>query len=127
MPYRVFTDSTGSEWQVWDIVPKLSERREVDDGERRVTVLPTGFADRRKEQRRRTQLRRAMFRGSYSQGWLCFENRTHKRRLTPIPRDWTTCSDELIETYMRRAERATGSYPLFSNLDPPRLPYAEAG
>lgn len=112
MPYRVFTDSTGSEWQVWDIVPQLSERRGLDSGERerRVKAVPIDFADRRAEPRRTTVARRALLRGSYSQGWLCFDNGQQKRRLTPIPRDWATCSEPLLETYMRHAERATGAY-----------------
>lgn len=111
MPYRIFTDSTGSEWQVWDIVPQLSERRDSGERERRVAIVPIEFADRRRAgggmSRRQTVARRALLRGSYSQGWLCFDNGSEKRRLTPIPNDWTTCSDELIETYMRHAERAT--------------------
>ena len=110
MPYRVFSDSTGKEWQVWDIVPQLSERRDGADIERRVAVVPIEFADRRQNGRRVTTSRRALLRGSYSQGWLCFDNGDEKRRLTPIPDDWTTCSDELIEAYMRHAERATGRH-----------------
>jgi hypothetical protein len=41
MPYRTFIDSLGTDWQVWDIVPRLSERRseekreaDIRDGER---------------------------------------------------------------------------------------------
>lgn len=126
MPYRIFTDTTGSEWQVWDIVPQLSERRDSGEHERRIAVVPIEFADRRRaagESRRQTVARRALLRGSYSQGWLCFDNGTEKRRLTPIPGDWTTCSDELIETYLRHAERAMSRFTPSQGSD--RL--AEAG
>ena len=27
MGYRIFKDSTGTEWQTWDVVPHLAERR----------------------------------------------------------------------------------------------------
>jgi hypothetical protein len=127
MPYRIFTDSTGSEWQVWDVVPLMTERREGGEAggmERRVRVMPIDFADRRRDARRTTQVRRALLRGTYSQGWLCFDNGRQKRRLTPIPGDWTTCSDELIETYMRHAERATGVYAAITE---EQVPFAETG
>ena len=115
MPYRTFMDSTGAEWQVWDIVPRLSERRTPQGDERRVTIIPISFADRRSgaEQRRPTQARRAVLRGSYAQGWLCFDNAREKRRLTPIPTDWTTCSEQLLEVYARHAEPVATSQRIF--------------
>ena len=124
MPYRTFVDTTGAEWQVWDIVPQLSERR---DGEtdRRVSTTPIVFVDRRSESRRLVTMNRAVLRGSYAQGWLCFESGSQKRRLTPIPSDWTTCSDELLESYMRSAERASGSYASVDSVD--SGPIADAG
>jgi hypothetical protein len=60
-----------------------------------------------------------MLRGTYSQGWLCFDNGNQKRRLSPIPNDWTSCSEELLERYLRHAERATGSYTAISEDDVP--------
>jgi len=109
MPYRTFIDSTGSEWQVWDVVPRLSERRAPETVERRIAIVPIPFADRRSAAvlRRPTQSRRAVLRGSYAQGWLCFDNSREKRRLTPIPSDWTTCSEQLLEVYARHAQPVT--------------------
>jgi hypothetical protein len=124
MPYRTFVDSIGAEWQVWDIVPRLSERRN-SDVDRRVEAAEIPFGDRRQESRRLTQARRSVLRGSYAQGWLCFDNEKEKRRLCPIPRDWTTCSDELLEVYARHAERVTGSHRTFSFSG--EGPIAEAG
>jgi hypothetical protein len=126
MPYRTFADSTGVEWQVWDIVPQLTERRESHDQERRRGNEPIAFADRRRDTRRLTLSRRAVLRGSFAQGWLCFDNGVLKRRLTPIPADWTTCSEELIEVYMRHAERVTGPYRAISDVSSD-APIAEAG
>jgi hypothetical protein len=122
MPYRIFNDATGSEWQVWDVVPQLTERRDGEMAERRVRTVPIAFADRRRAPRRLTQLRRGLLRGTYSQGWLCFDNGREKRRLSPIPGDWTTCSDDLMAVYMSHAERASGTYSAISD---DQLPIAE--
>lgn len=112
MPYRTFEDSVGTEWQVWDIVPRLSERRAGASFDRRVEMRPISFADRRREQRRVTQtvVARARLRGSYAQGWLCFESDFEKRRLSPIPDDWTTCDEERLENYARNAERVATNH-----------------
>jgi hypothetical protein len=124
MPYRTFVDSMGADWQVWDIVPRLSERRN-NGGDRRVERRVIPFADRRQEGRRLTETRRAALRGSYAQGWLCFDSVNEKRRLTPIPHDWTTCSEESLEVYVRQAERASGPHRTFTFSD--ESPLAEAG
>ena len=123
MPYRTFIDSLGNDWQVWDIVPRLTERRSDDATDRRVETVPISFVDRRRDARRLTQARRAVLRGTYAQGWLCFDSAKEKRRLTPIPADWTTCSDELMEVYARHAEPVRGTHRSF---DAPDEPIAEA-
>ena len=125
MPYRTFTDSVGSEWQVWDIVPRLTERRVSGVPDRRVEIKTIPFADRRNSGRRLTQIRRAVLRGTYAHGWLCFETEREKRRLSPIPENWTTCSDELLEVYARHAERVATSGKTY-DFDG-HAPLAEAG
>lgn len=125
MPYRRFVDSTGTEWQVWDVVPRLSERRSEEETDRRLEMAPIRFADRREESRRLTQTRRAVLRGSYAHGWLCFDSDKEKRRLTPIPYDWTTCSEELLEVYERHAEPVSGPHRTFGFSG--EEPLAEAG
>jgi hypothetical protein len=104
MGYRVFRDSQGTEWQAWDVVPQLTERREV---ERRVRIAPVEHADRRRAQDRRViKGRRPMLTAGLDGGWLCFENATEKRRLTPIPTDWARCSAAELEQYLHEAKRA---------------------
>lgn len=125
MPYRTFVDSRGTDWQVWDIVPRLSERRADDEVERRLADVAISSEDRRRDARRLADSRRAVLRGTYAQGWLCFDSGTEKRRLSPIPQDWLTCSPELLERYFRHGERVTGSYPVIADLDSESL--AEAG
>jgi hypothetical protein len=121
MPYRTFVDSLGTEWQVWDIVPRLTERRNDRPVERRVTDVEVPINRRRDDDRRLTETRRAVLRGTYAQGWLCFESNQEKRRLSPIPQDWTTCSDDRLERYGRRGERVSGTSKvvLDFNAEPP--------
>lgn len=102
MPYRTFVDTTGTEWQAWDITPQLGERRSAAT-DRRMTSAPRA-ADRRKFVRRVGTAKRANLRGIYAQGWLCFDSGQEKRRLSPIPSDWATCGDEALEAYVRSAE-----------------------
>ena len=102
MPYRTFQDSTGGEWQVWDVLPRLNERRTTET-DRRVDITPIAFADRRREERRLSTKHRTMLRGTYAHGWLCFDNGEMKKRLTPIPGDWTSCDEHTLEAYLRAA------------------------
>ena len=128
MPYRTFIDSAGAEWQVWDIVPRMHERRDPEKLDRRVDIVPIEFADRRQPGINRRAGggagRRAYLRGSYAHGWLCFESRQEKRRLSPIPGDWTTCSDEDLELYSKTGERVPGPSRSFNFAD--EEPLAEA-
>ena len=123
MPYRTFEDSAGTDWQVWDIVPRLSERRAGGSVDRRVKVIPISFADRRREQRRvpQTPVTRARLRGSYAQGWLCFESDYEKRRLSPIPEDWTTCEESRLEEYARQGERVATNHTYWYAGDQPAV------
>jgi hypothetical protein len=104
MGYRIFRDSQGTEWQAWDVVPQLTERREI---ERRVQSAPVEHADRRREPDRRIiKGRRPGLTAGLDGGWLCFENAREKRRLTPIPADWIRCPAEALERYLQAAKRA---------------------
>ena len=116
MSYRLFEDSKGIDWQVWDIVPQLEERRVDAQSERRIDIKVIPFADRRRTSRRIANTRRALLRGSYAHGWLCFESRREKRRLSPIPDDWTTCDDSALEGYLRDGQRVANPGRLL-NLD----------
>ena len=116
MGYRVFTDSRGIEWQAWDVVPQLTERREL---ERRVRMVPVPHADRRRDPDRRIiSGRRPMLSAGLDGGWLCFETGAEKRRLTPIPADWQRCPAAQLERYLdlaKRAPRPSTAAELFDN------------
>ena len=126
MPYRIFVDSAGGEWQVWDIVPRHSERRH-GGADRRLEAQNIEFIDRRQANRRLIETRRALLRGPYAHGWLCFDNDKEKRRLSPIPSDWPTCSDAVLEDYLREGEPVLGAHSVFTFADDGRGPLAEAG
>jgi hypothetical protein len=104
MGYRVFRDSRGVEWQTWDVIPQLTERREL---ERRMSRKPVEHADRRRAQDRRViNGKRPFLTSGLDHGWLCFETEVEKRRLTPIPIDWKRCTDAQLEKYLQSAKRA---------------------
>lgn len=130
MSYRLFEDSNGSEWQVWDIVPRLEERRLAGARDRRVEISVIPFADRRVATRRFGSTRRTLLRGSFAHGWLCFESGNEKRRLSPIPDDWTSCDDPTLEEYLHAAKRveSPGRLVGLDSENPPDNPerYAEA-
>jgi len=105
MGYRVFKDSRGIEWQAWDVIPQLTERREL---ERRKSLEPVPHADRRRSLTDRRLMRgnRPYLTAGLDGGWLCFEADVEKRRLTPIPLDWLKCSEAQLESYCNAAKRA---------------------
>jgi hypothetical protein len=103
MGYRLFKDSQGTEWQTWDVVPHLAERRTGD--RRRVNAPPPG-RERRAMDRRITSSRRSVVSAGLDCGWLCFEAPVEKRRLAPIPADWLRCAEEQLEEYLRQAKPA---------------------
>ena len=106
MGYRVFRDSQGIEWQTWDVIPHLAERRA---SERRRAQLVAAIVDverRRSSDRRVLAGRRPVLSAGLDEGWLCFEATTGKRRLTPIPHDWLHCDEACLERYCREARPA---------------------
>jgi len=105
MGYRIFKDSHGTEWQTWDVVPRLEERRV---NERRSRVAQPPITDRRSRLDRRSLAgHRSVLTSGFNSGWLCFEAEEEKRRLTPIPGDWQRCPSERLEQYCAQATQAT--------------------
>src|SRR4051812_12264806 len=71
---RDFTDSAGTEWTVFEI------RRQGNE-EENWAYLPQGF--------------RA--------GWLCFESKVGKRRLSPVPDGWKSLGQSDLDTMLKQA------------------------
>jgi hypothetical protein len=104
MGYRIFKDSRGTEWQTWDVVPRLGERRVSE--RRTVTVQPTHSDRRFRSDRRILTGHRSVLTKGLDCGWLCFEAPSEKRRLTPIPSDWLHCRVDCLERYCAQAKVA---------------------
>jgi hypothetical protein len=104
MGYRSFRDSNGVEWQAWDVIPHLGERRAA---ERRMhAMMPVRTERRTRLDRRVVSGHRPLLSAGLDGGWLCFEAPQEKRRLTPIPDDWQSCSTAQLEQYCARATKA---------------------
>ena len=101
MSYRTFMDSRGTEWQAWDVVPRLEERR---ISPRRSAVTHLAGTDRRmRTERRLIHSQRSVLTPSLIGGWLCFEAAVEKRRLSPIPSDWQDCPLDRLGGYCESA------------------------
>ncbi|MDQ3997946.1 MAG: hypothetical protein M3303_13125 [Gemmatimonadota bacterium] len=74
--HRTFVDARGVQWDVFAVYP-----------EARLSV-------------------HSQLKGTYPQGWLCFDSASEKRRLSPIPQDWQTMSDEQLRQLAEQAEAA---------------------
>jgi hypothetical protein len=110
MGYRIFRDSQGIEWQTWDVIPRLAERRAPERRRAAAVAAIVAVERRRAEDRRMVAGRRPVLSAGLDEGWLCFEATTaEKRRLTPIPVDWLRCDDACLEGYCRQARPAVRS------------------
>lgn len=113
MGYRVFRDSQGVEWQTWDVVPRLAERRAADRRRAAAAAAAAVAVERRRaEDRRVVAGRRPVLSAGLDSGWLCFEAQVEKRRLSPIPADWLRCDEACLERYCRLAKPARMPLPI---------------
>jgi hypothetical protein len=75
--HRMFTDAHGVQWDVFAVYP-----------EARLSV-------------------HSQLKGTYPQGWLCFDSSAEKRRLSPIPENWQSLSEDQLRELSERAEVAS--------------------
>jgi hypothetical protein len=93
MAVRDFLDAGGVTWRVWPVTPDaLQPRTAAED-----------------------------YLGEYSEGWLCFESASERRRLSNYPRDWERLADAELCTLLATAKVAPGrrTTHLPPPLDPP--------
>lgn len=96
-------DDSGAEWSIYDVIPRADDRRvgprRGDDGE----VVAS-------EERRDGPERRSAIGGvrppRLTQGWLCFEKEGERRRLQPIPPDWSRMPDSEVLKLIEKAKLA---------------------
>ncbi|MEP6732345.1 MAG: hypothetical protein ABJE10_16990 [bacterium] len=91
---RSFTDVLGNNWVVWEVYPRLTERRLLR--ERR--LARRGTLDRRHEVVGRQTLPRQIL-----AGWLAFQNLAERRRLAPVPDDWEDLSDRELRALLAQS------------------------
>lgn len=90
---RTFRDSDNVEWTVFEVRRQASAK---DDW----SYLPSGYSD----------------------GWLCFENSTAKRRLVRYPERWREFGDAQLTTLLGDAQPAPRTFRMGDDLsDPPTL------
>jgi hypothetical protein len=88
---REFTDVLGNQWIVWEVYPRLIERRLLR--ERR--ALGRGSVDRRHEFVGRATLPRQIL-----GGWLAFQSSHERRRVMPVPDDWEDLADRELRSLL---------------------------
>lgn len=82
---RRFTDVAGVEWEVWEVYPRLLERRLMRE---RRTAQRGNFERRQVPVGRPTQPRQILG------GWLAFQSRLERRRLASVPDAWEDATDK---------------------------------
>ena len=96
MPHRQFTDSKRTKWEVWDVEPGDAERRGRGSDRRRSRRT----SDERRLQEDRSRVR---IKSDLAHGWLAFECKHDKRRLSPIPIGWEAMDASALEQLCKQA------------------------
>jgi hypothetical protein len=97
---RQFTDDGGVTWVVWDVHPEDLGRMTYDRRSMNESSDGASHADassRRNERAVHPELQK---------GWLCFQAGAEKRRLSPIPTDWSELSDAALRSMLDAATPA---------------------
>jgi hypothetical protein len=94
---REFKDTSGKTWRVWDVYPNI-RGKSPEAGTDDTSQLCAPFPNR-----------------ELSDGWLCFESGSEKRRLTPIPPEWEICGVPALEQLCARAGYISRSGPQDAN------------
>ena len=98
MALREFTDSSGVAWQVWEVHPKLTERR---------LIAARRIATRVSSERRLLDHPRFGPEQSLAHGWLAFRSSVERRRRSAIPESWENLSNDGLQALLR-ASSLTG-------------------
>lgn len=96
MSHRKFTDTVGRIWDVWSVLPDLTERR---------SASPEPIGEEIVE--RRVGLGKLPLPKTLSHGWLTFETVHERRRLAPIPADWEDAPVNTLQQWCAEALEAT--------------------
>jgi len=99
---RTFSDSCGTEWTVWEVVPRRLSIDAPDrrSGPRRVHATVHDGTERRRRHRR------LGLAAGLDGGWLVFRSKGERRRLAPVPPDWDYVDEAALEMYCHSAVTA---------------------
>jgi hypothetical protein len=90
----VVRDADGTAWHIWEVRPKLAERRRMLD--RRAFPRPT-------PDRRVSADERPMAWATAPEGWLVFQSTHVRRRLAPVPAGWEWMNEKALRTLLASA------------------------
>ncbi|MBA3644670.1 MAG: hypothetical protein H0W63_00690 [Gemmatimonadaceae bacterium] len=107
MAYRTFVDRRNSYWQAWDVRPERIERRSVE--RRQHSSGEWKGVERRVGDRRRLDQKRVVLDNGLGTGWLVFESKSEKRRLTPIPKHWEISTESQLRLLCEKAQLVPGN------------------
>jgi hypothetical protein len=96
MPHRLFTDSHGVRWEVWEVEPSYAERRQATRDRRQVRRPGT-------DRRRVHDPMRVRISSELTHGWLAFQASHERRRLTPVPNGWELLGEDRLEELLHAA------------------------
>jgi hypothetical protein len=93
MAHRILTDDVGRDWDVWEVHPAAIDGPLRDDTQHDPAPRPTRVLVSRVDDRLRN-------------GWLAFQAKHEKRRLSPIPTGWENLSDPDLRVLLDTAATA---------------------
>jgi hypothetical protein len=96
MTHRKIKDGDGRSWDVWEVYPSAVERRMSGEYP---SVQPENDG---KKERREVRL---LVPSALQQGWLAFQSDDERRRLAPIPENWTALEESELIALLCRADR----------------------
>ena len=99
MTHRRIKDGDGRAWDVWEVYPAAVERRMSGE-------YPAVSGESRPEGERRREVR-LLIPAELQQGWLAFQAGQDRRRLVPIPNDWSTMKEDALLALLERADRVS--------------------
>jgi hypothetical protein len=99
MAYRMFRDTRGTEWYVWEVHPHvpIPSRDSAETSSRAEPPAPPA---------QHASKLQPLLPGALANGWLCFQSETERRRLAPVPPDWGEASEEQLAMLCTQAAPA---------------------
>jgi hypothetical protein len=98
MTHRKIKDGLGKAWDVWEVYPSAVEQRM--SGEHPAVSHSDGSPASKREVRIRVP-------SALQEGWLAFQAGAERRRLAPIPVNWSSLDEQSLITLLARADRLT--------------------